>query len=379
MKKYILSILFCFFSLVVVAQSYTLKINEHEYLPLPDPPYDGYITHASWGCDMAEITFVESDEAGAIIYINSYFEGTATISCLYSFTYLGADGNLHPNHSYAYYYISCKGTTATISHTNIELSPGETFRLSYTLMSSSYGTPSAKWSSSNENIAKVDKNGKVTAVSSGTAIITCNPIVAPKVFCNVRVLTVPPTGISITTNPVNVVEGKAVSISVALTPKGASSKITWTSSNTSIATVSSTGRVTGVSPGTATITATTDNGLKASCKVNVIPLPTNVILPSSVSIMEGYGTKLTPVLIPDNSETTYKWTSSDPSVAVVSADGVVTGKNVGTADITVKTDNNKSAVCSVTVEKTPENLSRAKLDGKIARITSLISRTKTQY
>ncbi|MBQ7856578.1 MAG: Ig-like domain-containing protein [Alistipes sp.] len=379
MKKLLLLVLCCLSSLTIVAQNYSLKINESKYLSLPDPPYNGYTTHATWNCDRPEITFTESDEVGAIIYINSYFEGTATISCLYSFTYYGADDNLHPGHDYAYYYISCKGTTATISDTNIELNPGDTYRLSYTLASSSCGKPAAEWSSSDEYVAKVDQNGKVTAVSSGTALITCNPIVAPKVFCNVRVLSIPPAGISMSANLISVVEGKSKNLSVVFTPQGASSKITWTSSDTSIATVSSAGKVTGVSPGSTTVMATTANGLSATCQVNVISAPTAVNLPSSEDIMLGYGKRLIPELTPENSETTYQWSSSDTSVATVSADGMVTGKSVGTADITVKTDNGKSAVCRVTVNEAPKNLYRRNLDSKIVRIISLISRTKSQY
>lgn len=379
MKKLCLFLLCTICTFSVFAQSYVLKVNESEYLSLPDPPYNGWITHATWNCDRPEIYFSESDIVGAIIQVKSYFEGTATVSCLYNFTYYGTDGNRHPSHNYAYYYISCKGTTATISKKNIELNPGEFYRLSYTLASYDYGSPSAEWSSSNEYVAKVDKNGKVTAISSGNALITCNPIVAPKVFCNVQVLTVPPTGISISSNPINVVEGKSKNITVVLTPKGASSKITWTSSDTSIATISSAGKVTGISPGSTTVTATTANGLRANCRVNVISAPTAVSLPSSSETMLGYGKKLTPVLTPNNSETTYKWSSSNTSVATVSTDGIVTGKSIGTADITVKTDNGKSAVCTITVKDTPESLSRANLNTNIARINSLISKTKSQF
>ena len=379
MKKLLLMLCGCLSPFFVVAQSYNLKVNEHEFLQLPDPPYDGYMTGASWSCDRPEITFHETSDVGAIIYINNYFDGTATVTSLYTYFYRGADNDMHPGHNYAYYHISCIGTTATISDTNIELKPGQYHRLSYTLASYSYGYPTATWSSSNESVAKVDQNGKVTAVSSGTAIITCNPIVASKVYCNVRVLSVAPTGIYFSTNPENVIEGKSKTISVVLTPQGASSKITWTSSNTSIVTVSSTGKVTGVTPGSAEITATTANGLSATCQVNVIAAPQAVSLPSSEYIMLGYGKKLTPVLTPENSETTYKWTSSNTSIATVSSSGVVTGNSMGTSDITVTTENGKTAVCTVTVTDVPDKLHRANLDIKISRINSLISKTKSQY
>lgn len=379
MKKLFLLLLGCLSSLIVVAQSYTLNVNESKFLSLPDPPYNGSINSAMWSCDKSEISFTENSTVGAIIQVKSYFEGTATVKCYYTFYYYGADGYKHASYSYAYYYITCKGTTATLSDTNIELKPGQYHRLSYTLASYSYGYPTATWSSSNESVAKVDQNGKVTAVSSGTAIITCNPIVAPKVYCNVRVLSVAPTGIYFSTNPENVIEGKSKTISVVLTPQGASSKITWTSSNTSIVTVSSTGKVTGVTPGSAKITATTANGLSATCQVNVIAAPQAVSLPSSEYIMLGYGKKLTPVLTPENSETTYKWTSSNTSIATVSSSGVVTGNSMGTSDITVTTENGKTAVCTVTVTDVPDKLHRANLDIKISRINSLISKTKSQY
>lgn len=379
MKKFLILFLCCVTSLSVIAQNYTLEINEHQYLSLPDPPFNGWTTSASWSCDRDEITFIEADEVGAIIYINSYFEGNATISCLYSFTYYGSDNNLHPSHSYAYYYISCRGTTATISDATIELSPGESHNLSYTLASNIYGKPDAKWSSSDDSIASVNQNGKVTAVRSGSAIITCNPIVAPKVFCNVKVLSIPPTGISITTNPIDIVEGKSKNISVVLTPQGSSAKVSWTSSDTTIAIVSSTGKITGVKAGLTTITATTDNGLSASCQVNVISAPTAVNLPTSEEIMLGYGKKLIPSLIPNNSETTYNWSSSDTAIATVSTEGIVTGESIGTTTITVKTDNGKSATCNIYIIESPQNLSKEHLEPKIGRIITLISKTKSQY
>ena len=95
--------------------------------------------------------------------------------------------------------------------------------------------------------------------------------------------------------------------------------------------------------------------------------------------MLGYGKKLTPVLTPNNSETTYKWSSSNTSVAIVSTDGIVTGKSIRTADITVKTDNGKSAVCSVYISEAPANLSRGNIDIKLSRIYNLITKTKSQY
>lgn len=127
-----------------------------------------------------------------------------------------------------------------------------------------------QWESSNPEIAKVE-NGKVTAMAKGTATITassgektatCNVIVSDKEYIAVTKITLDKT------LTVNV--GKTATLTATINPDNATDKtVTWETSNEKIATVSAKGKVKAIKAGTATITATSSNGKKATCKITV--------------------------------------------------------------------------------------------------------------
>lgn len=137
-------------------------------------------------------------------------------------------------------------------------------------------------------------------------------------------------------------------------PEDAETTFTWKSSKKDIATVTSKGKVTGRAVGRATITVMTANGKTATCKVEVKPAPESVSI-SKTSIKIGVKQKytLTTTLTPSNAATYCTWSSDNTAVATVSSGGVVTGKKAGTATITVKTTNGKTATCTVSVKKAP--------------------------
>ena len=66
---------------------------EPAFLEIPDPPYGGYVTSATWNKNSGDIVFDDMSEVGAIIYPVHYFEGYATVTCGYVFTYLGSYDN----------------------------------------------------------------------------------------------------------------------------------------------------------------------------------------------------------------------------------------------------------------------------------------------
>ena len=143
-------------------------------------------------------------------------------------------------------------------------------------------------------------------------------------------------------------------------------KITWTTSDDTIAQVFKGGDVVILGPkygkaGECTITATTANGKTATCKVIVTNAGSSeVVDPESVSLSETTktldlnGTKeftLTATITPSNANTSLTWASSKPDVATVTKDGKVTAVAKGTTTITVTTANGKTATCTVTVTK----------------------------
>lgn len=82
-----------------------------------------------------------------------------------------------------------------------------------------------------------------------------------------------PTGVSLDRTSVSLEIGDTVGITATLTPAGATGGVNWTSSDTSVATVDSSGNVTAVGVGSTVITATTSNGLTAQCTVTVLAAP----------------------------------------------------------------------------------------------------------
>ena len=167
---------------------------------------------------------------------------------------------------------------------------------------------------------------------------------------------IPPTGISLDKSTLEVTEGKSAALTATLEPKNCNKRsITWTSSNPSVATVAG-GNVTGVSKGTATITATTVNGYKATCKVTVkeglVVKPTGITLnKSSLSLEVGGSDSLSATVTPSDADNkTVTWTSDNTAVATVSG-GTVKAVGKGTATITASTFNGITATCTVTVTK----------------------------
>lgn len=168
--------------------------------------------------------------------------------------------------------------------------------------------------------------------------------------------------IALDKNSCNLFTGQTDTLKANIQPTYASNQsVTWTSSNTSVATVDNTGNVTAVSVGTAAITATTIDGNKtASCAVTVNS-PTNVtsinLNKNTDTLNVGNSDTLTANINPTNaSNKDVNWTSSNTAIATVDNTGKVTGVSAGTAAITASTvDGNKTASCTVTVNNNQNN------------------------
>ena len=153
--------------------------------------------------------------------------------------------------------------------------------------------------------------------------------------------------------------GEAYTLKSTVLPNDAKNKTCkWYTSRSSVAAVSSTGKVTAKAVGTAVITAKTVNGKTATCKVTVSPAPTGVkISPTALTLGKGESYTLKGTVLPNDAKNkTCKWYTSRSSVAAVSSTGKVTAKAVGTAVITAKTVNGKTATCKVTVKTMPTSV-----------------------
>ena len=211
------------------------------------------------------------------------------------------------------------------------------------------------WSSSKPAVATVDANGLVTGVTAGTAVITAtskdNPSVKATCTVNVESVNIPVSSVELDRSSLSLTKGGAYTLKATVKPDDATDKtVSWRSSNTAVATVDSNGEVKAIAGGSATITATA-GGVSAKCSVTVsVPVTSVSLNKTALNLMVGDTETLTATIYPsDATNKNVTWKSSNTSVATVQS-GKVSAVGVGTAQITVTTNNgSKKATCTVTV------------------------------
>ena len=167
---------------------------------------------------------------------------------------------------------------------------------------------------------------------------------------------IPVSGISLDKEALSLERGGSVTLTSNVMPADATiKKVTWKSSDESVATVTQNGLVTGLKTGNATITATTlDGGFKAICPVTVSPVHVRSVTLNrkTATIITGKSLRLTATVSPENADTKKViWKSSNKKVATVSSAGLVKAKKAGKATITAKAkDGGISASCRITVK-----------------------------
>ncbi|HKL98674.1 MAG TPA: Ig-like domain-containing protein [Mobilitalea sp.] len=207
------------------------------------------------------------------------------------------------------------------------------------------------WKSSNSKVASVNTYGKITAKKKGTAVITAK-IKGAEASCKV---TVNKTILSISKTSASIEHDETLALS-ATTSNG--SKVTWKSSKKSVATIDERGMVTGMKPGTTTITATAD-GSKATCKVTV-KSPSIKLSDTRITLCRGWTYQITAKV---SSGITPIWKSNKKSIAIIDGSGVITAIKHGTATITATVDGVDKS-CTVTVDQPTITLSQTELNMK---------------
>ena len=256
-------------------------------------------------------------------------------------------------------------TAVKLNKTKASVKIGKTLVLTTTLEPETTTTKKVIWTSSDEKIATVDKYGVVTGIKKGTVTITAtaeNTDVSAK--CKVTVKKAV-TGVSLDKTVVSVSVGKKVAVNATVKPSSASDKrVTWSSTNKDVATVSSSGIITAKSVGYAEIIAKTkDGGFKAVCRVLVIQSVSGIKLnvkKKTLDFDETYTLKAT--VKPSNATNKdVVWSSSNKKVAKVNSKGKITALKSGTATITAVTkDGGYSAKCVVTVQRRVRDVSISK-------------------
>lgn len=233
------------------------------------------------------------------------------------------------------YNVAVGETNLTISKSALSIAKGEKHRLKLTVKGKN-ATPI--WKTSKSSVATVDSSGLVTAKGIGKATISASAN-GKTVKCAVTVVS---PSIKLSKNTLSMIKGKTYTLKP--TVKGASSKVTWTSTDKKIATVTSDGTIKAIKPGKASITASA-NGLKAKCVVTV--KDASIQLDKSSLSIE-VGKKYTLKATVKGATSKVSWASSKSSIAAVNSSGVITAKKVGTTVITAKA-NGKTAKCTVKV------------------------------
>ena len=252
--------------------------------------------------------------------------------------------------------------TATVNKSTLTV--GETAHITATVSPSNAFNKAVTYSSSDTAVATVDSTDKVTAKKAGTAVLIVKTAdggktATIKITVTAPVVTVPVTGVSLTSSATTLDVGKTAQLTATVSPSNATNKaVAYSSSDTAVATVDSTGKVTAKKAGTATLTVKkADVSKTATIKIIVtdpvatIPV-TGVSLTSSATTLDvGKTAQLTATVSPSNATNkAVAYSSSDTAVATVDSTGKVTAKKAGTATLTVKTaDGGKTAISNIIV------------------------------
>ena len=268
---------------------------------------------------------------------------------------------------------SCTVTVTGNPITSVSLSPasttmnvGETKTLTTSISPAQYAG-ALTWNSTNADVATVDNNGTITAKAPGTTVISVTSDTNKTAQCTVTVKA-PIKEISFSKPEITIVKGYTEKLVPIISPTNTTDTLSWLSSSTSYASVSSDGTVTANRVGTTTITVTASSGKKAYCVVNVVnpttPVSSVTIDKSEVILTKTDTVQLNATVLPsDATNKELTWTTTDESIASVNDNGIVTANGVGIATITATSNNGMYHECIIKVVSasgpsivlTPEN------------------------
>ncbi len=239
-------------------------------------------------------------------------------------------------------------SSITLDQTSKELNVGETFVLNATVLPENATDKTVTWGTSDTGVATVSSSGKVTAVGAGSCTISATSG-TKTATCRVTV-TVPVSSITLDQTSKTLSVGESFVLNATVLPTNATDKtVTWGTSDTGVATVSSSGKVSAVGAGSCTISATSGTNT-ATCRVTVtVPVSSITLDQTSKTINVGESFVLNATVLPTNAtDKTITWNTSDAGVATVSSSGKVTAVGAGSCTISA-TSGTKTATCQVTV------------------------------
>ena len=245
---------------------------------------------------------------------------------------------------------------------HLDIPVNGTGTVAYSVLPENAYNKNVSFESADAGIAAVNANGVVTGVSAGETTITVTTEDGGFTgVCTINVYNQAVTGVTIEPSEAELTVGSSTKLTATVLPENATNKnVIYSVDDESILSVDQDGNVTGLSLGTATATVTTEDGdFTASAEINVIPVRvTGVsISPKSASIALGCTVQLAASIKPSNAANkNLSWSVSDETIISVDGQGTVTGLSLGTATVTVTTeDGGFTASAEITVYYAPAN------------------------
>lgn len=322
---------------ISLQSSLSLKQGARTKLDYSVVPSNATIKEVGWASSDENIVSV--DQEGNI---EALAGGTATVIC-----YAGDNSGVQAECVVTVTASTVKATSVNLDFHELKLNTGGSHTLSASVLPASTSNKAVTWKTSSSKIATVSNTGKVTAYGEGTCTITVttadgsNKTDTCTITVKTEVVDVESVTLNKTSTEIGV--GQTEILSVSVLPTNASNKgVTWTSSSSTIASVSSSGLVTAKKVGECDITVKSkaDTSISATCHVTVKPVSvTGVSLDEEeFDLGQGKSKTLTASVLPSNAtDKSVSWSTSNSSVASVSSSGVVTAKAIGSATITATT------------------------------------------
>ena len=346
----------CVNSVSVYPKTITLKTDDWYYSATATvSPTNADCKNVTWRSNNTNVATVNATSG----YIYAKAAGTAKIYAT------ATDGSGCSDYTTVTVNNKILVSSVTLNHTSLSVEKGKTKNLVATVKPENATNRSLTWKSNNTSVATVN-GGVISAIATGTAKITATAAdgSGKSASCTVNITKdTLVTSISISNSVCTMITGKSAYFSATVSPETATNKlVSWSSANTSIATINATsGLVYAQKAGKTTITATAQDGsgVVGKCSLTVTdPVYVNEISIGKPSIVLNKGNThhLMATVYPSNAtNTTVRWYSSKSSVATVNAyTGLVTAKSAGNATIyaAAQDGSNVRSGCTVTVMQT---------------------------
>ena len=288
-------------------------------------------------------------------------KGSATITCT------SVDNPMVKKTCYV--KVKYKTTGIKLDKTSVKIYEGQKTKLVANVLPSAATNKNVTWKSQNKSIVAVSQSGTIRGVKPGTTYVICTTESGGFVAkCKVTVTkVVKSTSVKINLKTLVINQGTYARLGATVSPSNTSNRaVTWSSSNSKIVKVYSDGKLYGVKNGKATITCKTkDTGKTAKCVVTVNPVtPTSVKLnKTSLTLNNSKTFQIKATVYPSNaSNKAVRWSSSDPSVVYVNANGVVKGMKPGKSAVITCTTVSGKKIAKCTVKVNPIKVTKISLN-----------------